>query len=205
MNGNVVTWDQSKANMFNNYYAKVGTTDNGCTLVCDIVSVSSILEIVRFSETDIITAINKLKPNLSSGSDRLPPLLFKKLQYIWSYPLSLIFTQLLSVDFVSSDWTKAIIIPVYKKGVSGDEANYRPISLTCMACKLMERIIAKRIYVHLAENNLLSQAQHGFVSGHSTCTNLLECLHDWTLTVQNKKTVSVVYIDFSRAFDSVSQ
>jgi len=75
---------------------------------------------------------------------------------------------------------------------------------SCVACKLMERVITKRIYVHLAENNLLSQAQRGFVSGHSTCTNLLECLNDWTLTVQNKKTVTVAYIDFSRAFDSVS-
>jgi len=68
----------------------------------------------------------------------------------------------------------------------------------------MERVIAKHIYAHLAENNLLSQAQHGFVSGHSTCTNLLECLNDWTLTVQRKKAVTVAYIDFSRAFDSVS-
>ena len=45
--------------------------------------------------------------------------------------------------------------------------NYRPISLTCVASKLMERVIAKHIYAHLAENNLLSQAQHGFVRGHS--------------------------------------
>jgi len=61
------------------------------------------------------------------------------------------------------------------------------------------------IYAHLAGNNLLLQAQHGFVSGHSTCTNLLECLNDWTLTVQRKKAVTVAYTDFSRAFDSVSR
>jgi len=72
---------------------------------------------------------------------------------------------LLSVGCVPGDWTKAIIVPVYKKGVSGDVANYRPMLLTCVACKLMERVIAKRIYAHLAEN-LLSQTQH--VSGHST-------------------------------------
>ena len=68
----------------------------------------------------------------------------------------------------------------------------------------MERVIAKHIYAHLAENNLLSHTQHGFVIGHSTCTNLLECLNDWTLTVQRKKAVTVAYIDFSRAFVSVS-
>jgi len=202
--GNAVTSDQSKATIFNNYYATAGKTDNGLIPVYDTVSVNSILETISFTETDVIVAINKLKPNLSAGPDRLPPLFFKKLKYILSYPLSLIFTQLLSVGYVPDDWTKAIIVPVFKKGVSGDVANYRPISLTCVACKLMERVIAKRIYTHLADNNLLSQAQHGFVSGHSTCTNLLECLNDWTLTIQNKKTVTVAYIDFARAFDSVS-
>ena len=86
-----------------------------------------------------------------------------------SYPLSLIFTQLLSVCYVPGDLTTAIIVPVYNKGVSSDVANHRPISLTCVVCRLMEHVIAKHIYVHLAENNILSQAQHGFVSGYSTC------------------------------------
>jgi len=55
----------------------------------------------------------------------------------------------------------------------------------------MERVIAKHIYAHLSDNNLLSKAQHGFVTGQSTCTNLLECLNDWTLSVQNGKSVVV--------------
>ena len=60
---------------------------------CDTVSVSSFLETGRFTETEIIAAINKLKPNLSPGPDGLPSLLFKKLKYILSYPLSLIFSE----------------------------------------------------------------------------------------------------------------
>ena len=72
----------------------------------------------------------------------------------------------------------------------------------------MERVIVKHIYIyiymHLADNNLLSHAQHGFINGHSTCTNLLESLNDWTLTVQDKKSVVVAYVDFSTAFGSVS-
>jgi len=58
--------------------------------------------------------------------------------------------------------------------------------------------------MHFADNNLLSHAQHGIVSGHSTRTNLLECLNDWKLTVRDEKSVVVAYIDFSRAFYSVS-
>jgi len=66
----------------------------------------------------------------------------------------------------------------------------------------MERIIAKQIYVHLLD--LLSSAQHGFVRGRSTCTNLFDAVNDWTLTVQNKKAVTIAYIDFSCVFDTVS-
>lgn len=202
-NGNSIVSDQDKAEMFNKYFASMGTNDNGYLPTCDRPTLGSTLESITFTEADIIAAIRKLKPNLSAGPDRLPPLLFKKLAHSLSWPLCLIFTQLLSVGYIPDDWTKAIIIPVYKKGVSGDVTNYRPISLTCVACKLMERVIAKHVYTHLADNNLLSQAQHGFVRGHSTCTNLLECMNDWTLSVQDRKSVVVAYIDFSRAFDSV--
>ena len=162
------------------------------------------MENIIFTESEIKTSIQKLKPNLSAGPDKLPPLLFKKLKHTLARPLCLIFTQLLSVSYVPGDWTKAIITPVHKNGSAGVVDNYRPISLTCVACKIKERVIAKHIYVHLAENNLLSQAQHGFVRGHSTCTNLLECINDWTISVQDGKSVAVAYIDFSKAFDSVS-
>ena len=134
----------------------------------------------------------------------MPPLLFKQLRYSLAHPLALLYNQLFSVSTVPSAWKQATITPVFKKGAASAVCNYRPISLTCVASKIMERIIAKQIYVHLLENNLLSSAQHGFVKGRSTCTNLFDAVNDWTLTVQNKKAVTIAYIDFSRAFDTVS-
>ena len=202
--GAVVTSDKIKANMFNNYYASVGVKDDGKIPSCTYNTVTDILETVSFTESSIIFAINKLKPNLSSGPDNLPPLLFKQLKHCLAGPLSLLFTQLLSVGVVPEDWTKALIIPVFKKGTAGDVGNYRPISLTCVACKLMERIIAKHIYDHLVNCSLLAAAQHGFVRSRSTCTNLLESINDWTLVIQNRSAVTIAYIDFTRAFDSVS-
>ena len=53
-----------------------------------------------------------------------------------SKPLALLFTQMLSVGFVPSDWLRAIIIPVFKKGSAAIATNYRPISLTCVASKV---------------------------------------------------------------------
>jgi len=83
-------------------------------------------------------------------------------------------------------------------------SNYRPISLTCVPSKIMERIVANKILNHLYSNNILSNAQHGFVKRRSTCTNLLECFNDWTVCVQSRQQIGIVYIDFSKAFDVVS-
>jgi len=54
-----------------------------------------------------------------------------------------------------------------------------------------------------AVNNLLNSSQHGFVSGHSTCTNLLESLNDWSINIRNGNYTRVAYVDFAKAFDSV--
>jgi len=69
----------------------------------------------------------------------------------------------------------------------------------------MERTISSKIRIaHLNENNLLSRSQHGFLQRRSTCTNLLECFNDWTVCIQDKGQLTVVYIDFQKAFDVVS-
>jgi len=68
----------------------------------------------------------------------------------------------------------------------------------------MERLIAAEIHEHLRYNGLLSGAQYGFIKGKSTRTNQLECITDWTITLQNKKSVTVAYIDFKKASGTVS-
>jgi hypothetical protein len=57
---------------------------------------------------------------------------------------------------------------------------------------------------YLNEYKLLSASQHGFLSKHSTCTNLLEVLCDWTGNLDQRADTMVAYIDFAKAFDSVS-
>ena len=56
----------------------------------------------------------------------------------------------------------------------------------------------------LLVNDKLHTAQHGFLAGHSTCTNLLESLNDWTVNLKNRHLTRVVNVDFARAFDTVS-
>jgi len=58
--------------------------------------------------------------------------------------------------------------------------------------------------VYLLDNHLISRQQFGFLSKCSTCTQLLDCVNDWTLSIRNRHSVDVIYFDFAKAFDSVS-
>jgi len=155
--GIVITSDSVKANMFDNFYATTGVVDDGKISSFPSMELTSVLDTVVFTETDIILAISKLKlTSLSCGPDNLPPVLFKKVKHCLAKPLSLLFNQLLSVAAVPVQWKQARNTPVFKKGTTGDVSNYRPISLTCVVCTIMERVIAEHIYSHLTSNNLIS-------------------------------------------------
>ena len=81
--------------------------------------------------------------------------------------------------------------------------NYRPVSITSQTCKLMERILRKKITTHLEENNLLSDCQHGFTHKRSCLTNMLESLEDWTETLDRGDKLDIIYLDYRKAFDTV--
>ena len=81
---------------------------------------------------------------------------------------------------------------IFKKGYPSDPSNYRPISLTNSLCKV------------ILQNNLITRHQHGFLTKHSTYTQLLETLNDWTLCLKTKFGVDSVYLDFAKAFNTVS-
>ena len=101
-------------------------------------------------------------------------------------------------------WKHAIVTLVYKSGLASTVDNCRPISSTCVPCKLMKRIIVNETPCFMQFNKVITKQQHGFLSGHSTTRNLLEAINDWTLAFNAKKLVSVAYTDFKRAFDHVS-
>ena len=101
-------------------------------------------------------------------------------------------------------WLQAFVTPIFKKGATSDPSNYRPISLTCTCCRVMERIINLQLIDYLLSNCLFSNHQHGFLRKHSTCSNLLETINDWTLALDRHLKTDTIHIDFQKAFDSVS-
>ena len=65
-------------------------------------------------------------------------------------------------------------------------------------------MIKDQLLKYLYDNKLIDRRQHGFLSGHSTCTQLLETINDWSIALRNCHSIEAVYFDFAKAFDSVS-
>ncbi|GAB0207712.1 hypothetical protein GRJ2_003236900 [Grus japonensis] len=94
-------------------------------------------------------------------------------------------------------------MPIYK-GRKEDLGNNRPVSLTLMLGKVMEQIILSVITWHVKYNQVIRPSQHGFMKGRSCLTNLISFYDKVTHLVDEGKAVDVVYLDFSKAFDTVS-
>ena len=97
----------------------------------------------------------------------------------------------------------ANIVLAYKKGKNSLPSNYRPISLTCIACKMMEHIITSSIMKHVSRNSILYQLQHGFRDRRSCETQLLEFQVDALKNMKDGMQADVLIMDFSKAFDKV--
>jgi hypothetical protein len=106
--------------------------------------------------------------------------------------LTILFNKSVTTGIVPSDWRTANVSPVYKKGQKYNPENYRPISLTCICCKLLEHLIAKHIMSHVDTHNILYPLQHGFRTGRSCETQLLEFIDDVTLNMENGKQTDIL-------------
>ena len=134
----------------------------------------AILEDIDFSVSDVHKVICGLKESSSPGPDEIhPKFLIECVDYL-DRPLYYLFRDSLDSGTIPNIWKVAHVTPIYKKGVKSDPLNYRPISLTSVVCKAMERIIRDKIIEHLDSHKLLSIHQHGFRSNRSCLTQLLE-------------------------------
>jgi len=188
----------------NNFFQSVGTADDGLSPSFVQRSAYSLgIRNIVFTPEVVFKQIQQLKLNLSCGPDNIPPIFFKRLASVLAYPLAKLFSKSMDEAHVPALWKQAIVTPVFKKGCSSDPTNYRPISLTCTCVKIMEGIIRSNLLDYLLAHKLICKQQHGFLSRHSTVTNLLETVNDVTPLLRNRRSTHVAYIDFAKAFDSV--
>ena len=131
-----------------------------------------------------------------------PKLLMETVEQI-SIPLARVFNLSLKEGVVPFEWKEANIIPLFKKGSRNKSENYRPVSLTSVICKLLERLIKDHMVDFLVKHKLLNSSQHGFLKARSCLTNMLCFLEEITKWIDVGSPVDIIYLDFQKALNKV--
>lgn len=158
---------------------------------------------ITFSTEDIEAAINKLSTDSAPGPDGLSPAILKNCKTALSQPIFTIWRDSLDKGIIPSALKEATITPIHKGDSKALPKNYRPISLTSHLTKIFERVIRSKLAKFLEDNNYMNPSQHGFRTGRSCLSQLLEHYDNIICTLEQGHNIDVVYLDFAKAFDKV--
>jgi hypothetical protein len=159
--------------------------------------------LISFLQAHILRAITASKNLSAVGPDGLTAIHFKHLGPRALQYLTVLFNLSTQRADIPAIWKAAVIILILKSGKSADQgSSYRPISLLCLAVKLLERLLKP----YIQEAYPKSHTQHGYVPFHSTTTALLPIATQVAIGFNDPKPArhsAMVIIDISKAFDSI--
>nr|CAH8862562.1 unnamed protein product [Trichobilharzia regenti] len=102
-----------------------------------------------------------------------------------------------------NSWKKSYVVPIHKTGPTADIDNYRPINITSVVSRVMEKIVKKQIVQYLLSNDLISPFQYGFLNRRSCITCQLDYFDHITECVDKGRSAATLFLDVRKAFDKV--
>ena len=159
------------ADLFNRFFASVFTIDSAVEKTACI-RLDTVISDLTLNESKFLAALKALEVGKATGPDEIPAKLLKQTASVIAPSLCKIFNKSLQLGSLPIDWKLANVVHVHKKGAINHEENYRPISLLPIVSKVFERCVLNSIKDHLY--HVISPKQHGFCTGRSCVTNLLE-------------------------------
>lgn len=210
--GKIVEDIQDVANIFNSYFA---------TIVEDILQNNtspkrSLLERPNVNQPEhplqnfhpvslkeVLKIIQDMKPTSSAGLDDISSKLLKFCAEELCLPIMDVVNKSLQQGVFPSKLKTSKVYPLYKQGDKKEVHNFRPISIIPTVSKIIEKAVLTRLMTHLQLNNLLPERQHGFISGKSTTSALVDLIEHITDNIEAGNTVTSLFLDLSKAFDSL--
>ena len=203
-NGRLFNASKDKADILNRQYQSVFTQEDPDTQVPDPDGKPyPDMNNIYVSEDGVRKLLQKSNPRKATGPDMIPARLLKECAEELAPILAIIYNKSIQTGKVPDDWKKANVSAVFKKGQRYDPANYRPVSLTCLCCKILEHIIVSSVMKHVDTQSILTDCQHGFRARRSCESQLVTLTHDLASSLDNGKQTDMVVLDFSKAFDRV--
>ncbi len=202
-NGELDESPEGKSELLRSFFSSVHRRDSH-SQPPDLPPPTAHMNQLVITAVEVHAELKRLDLKKSSGPDNVHPSLLFVLADFLAAPLATLFTLSLDAGRIPEDWKVAVVCPLQKKGNRHDAANYRPVSLTSVVSKVMERIIKRAIMSFVLGQGLISPSQHGFLPHRSCLTNLLSADEKVTEILDGGSSVDMVLIDFAKAFDSVN-
>ncbi|XP_049886813.1 uncharacterized protein LOC126381362 [Pectinophora gossypiella] len=192
-----------KANLFASLFANNSRLDAGLSAPPTLPRCDSSMPEVTIHLREVRKALCSLDVNKASGPDGIPARVLRLCAPELSPVLTRLYRLSLEQRTVPKSWKLANVQPVPKKGSRADPANYRPIAITSIICKVMERVLNSKLLTYLETNDLLCDHQYGFRRGRSTGDLLVYVTHYWGEAIEKHGEALAVSLDISKAFDRV--
>ena len=148
-----------KANLFNDFFFNQFSESSKYDV--DVNFSNREFHSFRFNILTVTNILKNIDVNKSPGPDGIAGIVLKKCASNLSHPLSILFDISFSTGQLPSDWKLANVVPVHKKGDKSNVENYRPISLTSLVMKVMEKYLRDELYDKCRQ--FISDKQHGFL------------------------------------------
>jgi ribonuclease P/MRP protein subunit RPP40 len=159
---------------------------------------------IKITNKDVIEAMNSQSAQSCPGPDGIPALLIKQCLNELVDLLRVLFQFSIDTGDVPKLFRSAFIKPALKSGKNKSlPSSYRPLSMTSILSKCLERILRKLLQDFLEYNDLFTTSQHGFRSGRSCLTQLLDHYDRVISALESGANCDVVYLDYAKAFDKV--
>lgn len=205
--GNLADTERS-CNIINDYFVGVGQKlDNSLPYgenPASMVNVDCEFSMPPYVSPMMIkkTVIN-IESFKSSGCANISTKIYKDAFMYLTEQLAYLFNLSLNEGVIPKSWKVGTVTPLPKKGDCTSPNNIRPITITHICGKLLERIVSDSLIDYFEDNEILCHNQMGFRKGRSTTGAIANLVSDLNLAYNNNEYSIAVYIDFSKAFDSI--
>ena len=208
-NNRTFTQEKDIAELFNNFFVNIGPTlakeiktDHTDPLQYIESTPANSFYLAPVTQTQVFTLFSGLKENKASLN--VPNKLIK----LASAQLSVPFTEIYNESILSGEFPEIFkiskVIPIFKSGSISELGNYRPIAVISPFSKVLERLVYDQLVSYLEKECLLYNFQFGFRKGYSTEYAILETVEKLKLAVDDQKVTCGIFLDFSKAFDTIT-
>jgi len=160
-------------------------------------------DFIPFEVSEVDEVLMKLNVKKSFGPDGISAKVLKNCHASVAPILCHLFNLSLESGTIPSIWKTSNIVPLPKKRNSSQLKDFRPVALTCIAFKCMERLVHKRLLKHVEEE--LDPLQFAYKKHSSTTDAMSTLLHFVTSHCDQEpsNTSRCLFLDFSSAFNTI--